>query len=329
MLKQFYSIILFFTLQTAAFGSNNSFHIASTPAKHDSVTAYLLALCNYYTYPDLSQIKDYKSSNELIDSLVTKFQPYGIDSCYYLENKLTSTNLVIFESDNSLIISFRGSENKGGIKNIYRDWIKTDLDATMAAVADWDSVYLHQGFVNAYFSIKDTLIQTLDAINQYHKKIYLTGHSLGGALAIVAATDFKWNNIATTAVYTYGAPKVGGTAFKQFYDSLNIPSFCYINENDMVTKLPPSKSFWTKEYCPCYDVSFCGQYQNIGIKYIINEYHNIINEKQNKLLDGLKKYKAGSVERHSIAEYCSRIFYIYFKQNKTLIEKLPQPPEIP
>ncbi|MCB9033784.1 MAG: lipase family protein [Chitinophagales bacterium] len=329
MKKIYYTILLIFIATTITYSSNNTFHIKNTSYKSDSVTAYLLALCNYYTYPDLLQVQDYKSSTELIDSLMFKFKAYGVDTCYYLENKLTSTNIVIFESDNSLIISFRGSENKGGLKNWYKDWMKTDLDATMTAVADWDSVYLHQGFVNAFFSIKDSLIEMLDSINQYHKKIYLTGHSLGGALAIVAATDFAINHIGFEAVYTYGSPRVGGTAFKDFYDCLAIPTFCYINENDMVTKLPPNKKFWTKEYCPCYDVSHCGQYQNIGTQYVIDEYYKIVSERQPNLFDGLKKYKLGSIQRHSIAEYCSRIFYIYFKHDKSLIEKLPQPPEIP
>lgn len=41
-----------------------------------------------------------------------------------------------------------------------------------------------------------------------HKKIYITGHSLGGALALFAAVELSLN-YTVTAVYTYGQPRVG------------------------------------------------------------------------------------------------------------------------
>jgi len=50
-------------------------------------------------------------------------------------------------------------------------------------------------------------------------KIVLSGHSLGGALAILGAHHFARHNICPVhAVITFGAPKVGGQEFKTDYE---------------------------------------------------------------------------------------------------------------
>lgn len=43
--------------------------------------------------------------------------------------------------------------------------------------------------------------------------IYLTGHSLGAALSVLAALDIKTTFGRVDAVYTYGLPRVGNKPF--------------------------------------------------------------------------------------------------------------------
>lgn len=57
-----------------------------------------------------------------------------------------------------------------------------------------------------------TAVQNLKA--KYRTaKLYVTGHSLGGALAILCTADLKnvFGNVDLT--YTYGQPRVGNQAF--------------------------------------------------------------------------------------------------------------------
>ena len=63
--------------------------------------------------------------------------------------------------------------------------------------------------------------------------VFFTGHSLGGALATLAAS--RWNTV-TTHLYTYGSPRVGGKKFIQSFLTRN--RYRFRNNNDIVTRVP-------------------------------------------------------------------------------------------
>ena len=64
--------------------------------------------------------------------------------------------------------------------------------------------------------------------------MYFTGHSLGGALAILAATLISPTRHG--AVYTFGAPRV---ANYKFFFGLKMPIFRVVNSADIVPRVPP------------------------------------------------------------------------------------------
>ena len=68
---------------------------------------------------------------------------------------------------------------------------------------------------------------------QKREDVFFTGHSLGGALATLAAS--RWNTI-TTHLYTYGSPRVGGRKFVKSFLSSN--RYRFRNNNDIVTRVP-------------------------------------------------------------------------------------------
>lgn len=69
--------------------------------------------------------------------------------------------------------------------------------------------------------------------------LWITGHSLGAALATLLAVDVAANSgFATPAVYTFASPRVGDKFFVRTYDGLVKTSWRIANRNDVVTDFP-------------------------------------------------------------------------------------------
>jgi len=69
-----------------------------------------------------------------------------------------------------------------------------------------------------------------------NKKLYITGHSLGGAMATICASRMVARGIVVSGLYTFGSPRVGDA---EFVAHLGTTHFRFVNNNDIVTKAPP------------------------------------------------------------------------------------------
>lgn len=74
-------------------------------------------------------------------------------------------------------------------------------------------------------------------------RIYLTGHSLGGALATLAAfdaaaTEFASGQVEGLTLYTYGSPRVGNGAFASSFDAAVPDAWRVTNANDVIARIP-------------------------------------------------------------------------------------------
>jgi hypothetical protein len=67
----------------------------------------------------------------------------------------------------------------------------------------------------------------------------LTGHSLGAALAILAAWRLKQLGYQIAPLYLFGCPKVGGLVFQDAFDKVFPEVYRFVNHNDVVPHLPP------------------------------------------------------------------------------------------
>lgn len=67
------------------------------------------------------------------------------------------------------------------------------------------------------------------------KPLFITGHSLGGALATVAARDLVHKG-GIAACYTFGSPRVGND---EWTGDIKTPIYRLVNAADCVTMLPP------------------------------------------------------------------------------------------
>lgn len=131
------------------------------------------------------------------------------------------------QADDIAVIAFRGTDS-------YRDW-KTNLMSEAVLVdTRLGSVEIHKGFMNAYNLIGAQVLEDVNRLVPNTKGLYLTGHSLGGAMAQIASTQLERDNLA--ACYTFGAPRVGDHSFDRL---VVCPHYRIVNGWDLVTTLPP------------------------------------------------------------------------------------------
>jgi len=129
-----------------------------------------------------------------------------------------STHAFASRGPEGWIICFRGTEPEE-----FEDW-KTDLRLLLAPEGAGRA---HAGFVAALEGIYAELeARTRDA------PVLFGGHSLGGALATLAAARHP----RAAAVYTFGAPRAVDSGFARLF---RVPAFRYVNNNDLVPFLPP------------------------------------------------------------------------------------------
>ncbi|GMT11357.1 hypothetical protein PFISCL1PPCAC_2654, partial [Pristionchus fissidentatus] len=71
--------------------------------------------------------------------------------------------------------------------------------------------------------------------------VWITGHSLGGALASMAAAHISTNNLATKeniVLYTFGQPRTGDQKYADIHDNL-VTAFRVTHSKDIVAHIPP------------------------------------------------------------------------------------------
>ena len=132
--------------------------------------------------------------------------------------KRVGHNLVAFVAWDAklkkIVVSFRGTQAPSILKN----WLGTNLDlggTLQFPYKDLPKVGLHSGFWKAFQELKTEIVVTLREKMRVHPgaSILLTGHSLGGALATVAAFELAHAGFPIVVVLNFGSPRVGNIEF--------------------------------------------------------------------------------------------------------------------
>ena len=131
----------------------------------------------------------------------------------------------------------------------------SDVLADLNAIPRFSMTHglVHSGFVTELNKLYDTL----DEHRQKHskKKFYITGHSLGAAMATIACSRFE-EKTPVELLTTFGSPRVGT---RSFVKNIQTPHNRVVNNNDVVTKVP----------------LFLMGYKHHGLLTYINFYGNI------------------------------------------------------
>ena len=127
----------------------------------------------------------------------------------------------------AVVVAFRGTASPG-------DWL-ADLNI-QSTKRDYGIV--HRGFYTAFKAVEPQLRAALGGVAG--RPIVLTGHSLGGALAAVAAAEWA-DAFPVASLYTYGQPATGKHGFANFL-AAKYPDriFRVVNDDDIVPQVPPT-----------------------------------------------------------------------------------------
>lgn len=164
----------------------------------------------------------YETESSIVRTTVDK---WGFSKCRSID--VDDTQCFLAESSAFVLLSFRGTENLG-------DWL--------ANLNVWSTARgygkVHRGFLRAFQVVGSELESLLNDLNG--RPLLLTGHSLGGALATIAAAEWQ-GKIPISGVYTFGQPGVGKGGFPSFInDNYDGKFYRFVNDDDIVPRVPPT-----------------------------------------------------------------------------------------
>ncbi|MFF2483370.1 lipase family protein [Paenibacillus sp. NPDC058071] len=138
----------------------------------------------------------------------------------------------LLQSDLCAILAFRGSGSAV-------DWVADFIAQQTPYRHVKNSGLAHKGFSDIYASLRQQVLELIAKLPP-DKPLFITGHSLGGALSTLAAFDIASNtSVSDPIVYTFGAPRVGDPKFIRAYNQQVATHWRFQNEYDIVPHLPP------------------------------------------------------------------------------------------
>lgn len=195
--------------------------------KHSLQNALAMAQASQIAYSDAAAIA----------AGIGKIIGDQLDEFVFLDDAGTDSQGFLASFQQSIVICFRGTTE-------LEDWLQ---DAQIRLVPFRSRGLIHIGFRNAIDSLYPVIETTLQKWSGKGRTLWVTGHSLGAALAHLTAAYLRFPADPTmtlprpiAGLYTFGQPRVGTADFCRACDADFGPIyFRYVNNNDIVTRVPP------------------------------------------------------------------------------------------
>ncbi|MFN0052791.1 MAG: lipase family protein [Planctomycetales bacterium] len=151
----------------------------------------------------------------------------------------TENRGIVLDGPEALILVFRGTRvqahtllDAAEIVFLNQNDLWTDSQFLPARAAVGGRV--HAGFLKAFSEVQGQVDQLVRG-RRPGQAVWLAGHSLGGALATLAAAHLGAD--AVQGLYTYGAPRVGNSGLTPALPQRSF--FRFVHRDDLVTTVPP------------------------------------------------------------------------------------------
>jgi triacylglycerol lipase len=194
-------------------------------AAYSDRTALLMAKLAHRAYVR------FDADDEAFASFSGDLASLGLRECDKLIDPDVGTAGFVVASDDLIAVVFRGTEDE-------LDW-RSNVRAAWIVLQG--GVRVHTGFFQAYRPIRDRLFATVERLLKAKARpVYITGHSLGGALATMATAELANHEErklrdSIAACYTFGSPRVGDRSFDQY---VKVPLYRVTNGIDIVPAVP-------------------------------------------------------------------------------------------
>ena len=164
----------------------------------------------------------------------------GVTAAVKVGRKIAVFYGFLLESPEDSILVFRGTQRMaewlGNVYAVQRPYLDPNTGGELGMI--------HEGFRRIADSIIDPL--AVDAVQKINpnKPCYVSGHSLGAALATLLALDIALKVPALQPrlqVYVYASPRVGNPEFVRQYAKILPNTYRITNLADLVPTMPPTK----------------------------------------------------------------------------------------
>jgi len=157
------------------------------------------------------------------DDCSTNFKEINLKNYVFFDNEGAQGHAACNRDD--LIITCRGTQPT------QLNDLSADLDTIPKRHGNG---FVHAGFRREARKILDLV---LAYVKKYPKRtIWLTGHSLGAAMATYITQELEYAGYEVAGLYTYGSPRVGSP---DYVAGIKTEHHRFVNCNDMVTHVPP------------------------------------------------------------------------------------------
>jgi len=220
--------------------------------------AFQLRFAHYFDYPrQLTGMKEEQPPQ-------TKSTFHFMRKMAYLGGKKDQgldPELMIVNTPRAVVLVYRGTDKVE--ENEWSEWKGTDFRIQLVQAGGFlINTKVHKGFWQSFDLIRDELMRTLQQKEFKHKPIWITGHSLGGAMAIISGVYLKAAGLPVQNVYTFASPRTIGN--KKFAEKLAqlLPNKVHRFEY----YLDPVSILWAPGYTNCgqrhwFDAEDLGGYQ--------------------------------------------------------------------
>jgi triacylglycerol lipase len=162
------------------------------------------------------------------ESVDTEVKVAGYKQFKYFDK--AHTQAFVAANDKNIIVSFRGTE---------ADKMEDILTDLKVSFVDTKFGQVHSGFYEAVNIIIEEVCETVAAFRTNNQNLWVTGHSLGAALATLGTAFLQDAKLHVNGLYTFGQPRVGDEQFaEKFNMRFKSRAFRVVNNCDIVTRVP-------------------------------------------------------------------------------------------